>query len=231
MNYINSIEFPSFTSLQYLTYLKARIQMASPQALDSTMLSGLTNLIVLDLSYSNFNGINIGTFDSLIQLTSLIINHNEIRYIEDGALSQLPDLKQLHLNSNGIETVSNNVFKSLTELDLSKNPEFPIETLLHTRYLQRLDIQSNEYTTLDPFVFQQTKELRYLYLSNPFIFDCRKKKINCVILGLPILYIFYLSFTSNSIFFASVIVLLYIIYMNHVLYLSTILLILRPEGW
>ena len=103
MNYINSIELPSFTSLQYLTYLKARIQMASPQALDSTMLSGLTNLIVLDLSYSNFNGINTGNFDSLIQPTNLNLNYNEIRYIEDGALSQLSNLKQLHLLGNGIK--------------------------------------------------------------------------------------------------------------------------------
>ena len=176
MNYISVRELPSFTSLQYLTYLRASIQIVSPQALDGTMLSGLTNLTRLDLSNSNFNGINQGTFGSLIQLTRLILNYNEIRYIEDGALSQLSNLKQLHLNSNGIETVSNDVFKSLTQLtilDLGRNPEFPIETLLHTRYLQRLYIQYNEYITLDPFVFQQMKELRYLYLSNPFICDCR----------------------------------------------------------
>ena len=176
IRYIFSSKCPSFTNLQYLTYLRARIQLTSPQALVSTMFSGLSNLTRLDLSYSNFNGITEGAFDGLIHLTRLILNKNKIRYIEDGALYELSNLKALHFDDNGIETVSNNVFKGLTQLyylDLNNNPEFPLEALLHTRFLERLNIQNNGYTTLDPYVFQQMKQLRYLYLSNPFICDCR----------------------------------------------------------
>ena len=176
ISHLISEKFPSFTSLQYLTYLRERILMVNPKALDNTMFSGLSNLILLDLSNSNFNGITEGTFDGLTQLTRLLLNYNKIQYIEDGALSELSSLQQLYLNSNGIKTITNNVFEGLTQLsylDLNNNPEFPLEALLHTRFLERLYIQSNGYTTLDPYVFQQMKDLRYLYMSNPFICDCR----------------------------------------------------------
>ena len=153
---------PSFTRLQYLTHLTVWTPKAFQQPIDSSMFSALTNLIALDLSRSNFNGITHGAFNSLKRLTYLSLNYNEIHHISDSSLSELLELKQLHLVSNEIRTISNYVFKDLAQLsmlDLNDNPGFPLETLLHAKSVKVLHLQYNNYPTLDPFVFQQLKKL------------------------------------------------------------------------
>ncbi|KAI6647881.1 Fibrillin-3-like [Oopsacas minuta] len=178
MGYCITIETPSFTNLQYLTYLYVRIG-SSTRTFDNTIVRGLSNLIYLRFPNSGISSITKGAFDGLNSLTYLSFEDNKLSIIEDGTFSELSSLERLYLQNNGIKIISNIVFEGLTELTelrLDENPGFPIEALIHTRSLRSLEyvnLQYNDYHTLDPYVFQQLKLLSRIYLNNPFICDCR----------------------------------------------------------
>ncbi|KAI6647641.1 hypothetical protein LOD99_8715 [Oopsacas minuta] len=176
VGYCISKETPSFTNLQYLTYLSVGIVGSSTRIFDNTIVRGLSNLIYLSFYNSDFNGINKGSLDGLNSLTHLSFRNNKLSIIEDGTFSELSSLLGLHLSNNGLRITSNNVFESLTKLtklSLDENPGFPIEALIHTKSLRSLNLQYNDYHTLDPYVLQQMKSLSTIYLNDPFICDCR----------------------------------------------------------
>ncbi|KAI6647639.1 Fibrillin-3-like [Oopsacas minuta] len=177
-SYCITKETPSFTNLQYLTYLFARIIGSSTRTFDNTIVRGLSNLVVLSFYNSDFNGITTGSLDGLNSLTFLSFQNNKLSSIEDGTFDELPSLLTLHLQNNGLRITSNNVFEGLnelTEMRLDGNPGFPIEALIHTRSLRYVNLQYNEYHTLEPYVFQQMKSPSsiHIYLNDPFICDCR----------------------------------------------------------
>ena len=178
LEYMISRKTPSFTNLEFLTYLNAKLQGPATHTFDKTIVSGLANLRRLYFGESFFNGITEGAFDNMPMLTILSLYYNKIKYIEDGAFTGLSGLRGFILSNNGIETVSENVFEGLSDLTilvLFGNPLFPIKTFLKTRSLVNLRIQNNEYQSLDPYVFQQLNSLRDLYINDTFICDCRLK--------------------------------------------------------
>ncbi|KAI6647880.1 Signal peptide, CUB and EGF-like domain-containing protein 1 isoform X3 [Oopsacas minuta] len=173
-----TIETPSFTNLQYLTDLNIRIVGSSTRTFDNTIVRGLSNLITLSFSNSDFSSITKGALDGLNSLTLLSFENNKLSIIEDGTFSELSSLLRLYLQNNGIKIISNNVFEGLTELtrlNLDENPGFPIEALIHASYLEQIYLQYNDYHTLDSYVFQQLKSFTgiYIYVNDPFICDCR----------------------------------------------------------
>ena len=173
--YVLSREPPSFSNLQSLNYLKMSLEGPITYTLDGTMLGGITNLVTLDLANSYFNGVTKGAFLNLIKLTSLNLGNNGLTYIEEGALAELSNLRLLYLNDNEKLIVSDSVFEGLTDLtslDLDNTPGVPLNALIHTRNLHSLYLRYNGYHTLEPYVFQQMKSLKYLYLSDPFVCDC-----------------------------------------------------------
>ena len=165
MSYVLSREPPSFANLYSLTYL--RIYPVGPvtHALDEGIVSGLTNLVYLNLYKSYFNGINKGAFRNLNKLTYLTLAYSEIVYIEDGVFTDVPNLVILYLYNNKVQIVSDNVFEGLTdltELSLDENPGFPLNALIQTKSVILLHLRSNGYQTLDPYVFQQMDSLETL---------------------------------------------------------------------
>ena len=143
MSNLISRETPSFTNLQLLTYLDVRLLGTVTHTFDKTIVSGLSNLLVIYFRDSYFNGITEGAFDNMIELKYLYFASNKIKYIEDGVFTNLSCLRSLILSNNGIETVSENVFEGLTELtnlELNQNPLIPIKALLQTRSLIDLSI-------------------------------------------------------------------------------------------
>ena len=183
-NIINSEQTPSFTNLQKLTSLTGRFYISNTATLDATMLSGLGNLVYLSLADSNFERIEQNAFQNLKQLTFLNLKGNKITSIEDGTFNSLKKLKELHLDGNGIETANSNIFEGLDELktlSISQNPNFPLDTISKIKNLTILYINYNDYTNLDPFVFQQLKKLEYLEAdNNPFTCDCRLQWANII---------------------------------------------------
>ena len=139
-------------------------------------MTGLENLVFLGLPLSNFKRIEKNAFQNLQQLTGLNLNGNKITRIEDGIFKFLKKLKSLHLDANGIEFVNNSIFvglDELTTLSINLNPNIPLESILQTKKLINLHIGINNYTHLDPFIFQQLKDLRYLDAhKNPLKCDC-----------------------------------------------------------
>ena len=171
-----SKEIPSFKRLSDLKSLILRKLPIEEQSIGNSVFSGLTNLEYLQFTSSNFNGITDGGFEALKKLTHLNLNNNKISQIQNGTLDGLSKLKELRLEGNGLSSVSENAFTELiqlTFLSLDMNPGFPLESLLPIGNLQDLSIRHNGYVTLDPFVFQQMKKLRNLYLADLFICDCR----------------------------------------------------------
>ena len=175
MQYVQSREPPSFTNLLSLTYLRVFLVGPVTNALDEGIVSGLTNLVILYMYYSYFNGIAEGALRNLNKLQELSIGYSELAYIEDGALRDLSSLQRLHLHDNNIQIVSDNVFEGLTDLtylDLNNNPGFPLTALIQAKSVINLYLQYNGYHTLEPYVFQQMNSLTYLYVSDPFVCDC-----------------------------------------------------------
>ena len=172
---LQSTNWPSFSELYNLRYLTARINIGGSQVLNSSFLSGISNLWKLNLEYSNFASIMEGTFDNMDRLISLSLDHNQISSLQDGALRGLTYLRYLSLEGNGLRNASHNVFRDLnqlTYLNLNENPEFLLPALIPLKNLRILNLNFNNYQTIDPYVFQQLKELTRIYINNPFTCDC-----------------------------------------------------------
>ena len=183
MSYVLSREPPSFTNLLSLKYLRVYLVGPVTHALDEGIVSGLTNLVNLNLYRSYFNRINKGAFRNLNKLTGLNLGYNEIAYIEDGALTDVSSLKRLYLSNIGIRNVSDNVFEGLTDLTflyLSNNPAFPLNALIQAKSVISLNLKYNGFHTLDPYVFQQMDSLKYLYVYDSFVCDCSLQWISLV---------------------------------------------------
>ena len=157
---LSSTNWPSFSELDNLRYLTAKIKIGGNRILDSSFLNDLSKLRSLDLSYSSFASIMEGTFDNMDSLYYLYLNQNQISSIEDGALRGLTYLRYLSLEDNGLRDVSYNVFRDLDQLislNLNENPEFPLPTITKLQNLRTLNINFNNYQTIEPYVFQQMK--------------------------------------------------------------------------
>ena len=75
---LNSEQIPSFTDLHKLTLIRARIHVSIMPILNPSMVSGLENLVYLDLGYSNFERIEKNSFQNTsLTYLSLYICHGE----------------------------------------------------------------------------------------------------------------------------------------------------------
>ena len=172
-------ETPSFTHLKSLTTIQGLIEVSGDPILDENMVSGLENLIFLILDHSNFEKVTPNAFQNLSALQVLSLEYNKITQIQNGTFGSLAKLRRLYLIGNGIVRVSDDAFKGLDQLEilqLDRNPNFPINTLLNTRNLEFLSLNYNNYSTFEPYVFQQMNKLEELSIgNNPFICDCNLK--------------------------------------------------------
>ena len=166
-------EAPSFTKLQFLSYLNLRLS-GERYTFDEIVVGGLSNLVTLSLSNSYFSGVTKGAFRNLIQLTELDISNNGILYIEDGAFADLIKLKKLSMYGNSLSSVPNDMFEGPSELTyLSSFIPLPISALLHTRKLVEIELYYiSSKTILHAYVFQQMNSLTSLYLHGYFSCDC-----------------------------------------------------------
>ena len=175
-SYIFSTETPTFTNLHYLTNLELQLFVLNDdKTLNVDMVSGLKNLIQLDLANSNFEKIAPNALKGLPNVQTLNLHNNRITELDDDVFSELANLTVLNLEGNSIKVVTPKAFNGLTNvtsLDLSKNPDFPLEILLKVKEVKDLYLDSNGYTLLSAEIIQQLPKLEYLYLNNPFNCEC-----------------------------------------------------------
>lgn len=137
----------------------------------------------LDLSQNRLNEITVGTFDMLSKLRDLDLHGNQITTIGAGALNATYNLESLDLSQNRISVIiedSFGPFAALNKLDyfnLNGNHIKAINknAFLGLTRLTRLDLTSNNITTIDDGAFDQrsTPTLQHLHInSTDLICDC-----------------------------------------------------------
>lgn len=175
-SYVFAEETPSFTNLKYLTSLELQLLILNEPMITANMVSGLRNLVKLDLINSNFQKIEPNAFQDLSNLKELHLHNNNISELNDDVFSDLTSLEELNLEGNNIRVATKDAFNGLdnvTTLDFSRNPDFPLENLLKFKAVKVLYLEKNEYTYFNPEILQQLKSLERIYFSNnPFNCNC-----------------------------------------------------------
>ncbi|XP_059149392.1 peroxidasin homolog [Physella acuta] len=109
---------------------------------------------VLDLRFNKIKTVPKGSFRSLPNLSTLLLNNNEVEELEDGSFEGLPNLRYLYLYKNKIRKVNQNSFRHLPKLE-------------------QLYLQLNNLTKFPAHLFDENPNLRRLRLdSNSLMCDC-----------------------------------------------------------
>jgi internalin A len=133
---------------------------------DYELLSGLTQLKVLDISYTGIS--DISPLKALHQLNSLDLSSTGISDISP--LKALHQLNSLDLSSTGISDISPlKAVNQLNSLDLRSNQISDISPLKHLNQLNSLHLSRNRISGISPL--KALHQLNYLILSQNQISD------------------------------------------------------------
>ncbi len=129
----------------------------------------LALVALVDLHLREVPALKPGDFDSLPNLTELILSKNEISELHPDLFQNLPNLTQLWLHTNRISELHPDLFQNLPELSilyLGHNHLTEIEpgTFRNLPRLKRLWIQDNQLASIDPNLFNNLPKLQYLAL-------------------------------------------------------------------
>lgn len=83
----------------------------------------------IDLSSSNLDTIDLGTFNGFNNLEVIYLEDNQINRIEKGLFNNLYNLRELWLESNNLISINRNAFEGLNNLELVCLNNNPISTL------------------------------------------------------------------------------------------------------
>ncbi|KAJ8049947.1 Leucine-rich repeat-containing G-protein coupled receptor 5 [Holothuria leucospilota] len=146
--------------------------------LDDFALNDSTNLRVLFADNNNISGISPLLFgkDS-INLTTLVLDHNELMTIPVFLIQRLPNLQTLSLSWNRVTVVPNKAFQQNTHLlsiRLSWNQIHIVQEMSLQRLisLKQLDLRFNNLTSLPPRLFDSVGDFSLLIGGNNFTCDC-----------------------------------------------------------
>nr|UZH24410.1 TLR23o [Mugilogobius chulae] len=143
--------------------------------------SFLTNVKILDLSYSNFTLETYKSiFSSVTSLENLDLSNVSLfdKRLLDLACA-IPSLQELHVRDNAISVLDNSFFQlcvHLTYLDLSENSmtNMSESSLQILTGLSTLDVEQNSLTEV-PLTIRNMSSLIYMYLTKNQI-----KKLHCL---------------------------------------------------
>ncbi|XP_055887034.1 peroxidasin homolog [Biomphalaria glabrata] len=109
---------------------------------------------LLDFRFNKIKRIPRGSFPTLPNLNTLLLNNNELEEIEEDAFQGLPELRFLYLYKNKISKIHPNAFRSLS-------------------HLEQLSLHSNLLTKFPEHLFDNNPNLKRLRLdSNSLMCDC-----------------------------------------------------------
>eukprot|EP00079_Xenopus_tropicalis_P015128 XP_004912402.1 PREDICTED: toll-like receptor 8 [Xenopus tropicalis] len=202
----------TFLSLSYNNIFSVKKQILSP-------LINLKNLFLSNNCYfGNECGqvldIEEGTFSGLTELTELSLSFNNLTHVP----SKLPaSLKQLYLSNNNIQIINRNDFHNLVNLEVLYlsgncprcfNANYPCKNLCpntsitidhfafqNLKNLTELHLSSTSLKTIPPTWFQNTTQLKKLYLERNYLVN--EIASADFLLNLPFLEVLDLSFNYD----------------------------------
>ena len=174
----SQLEPQGFRSLLWLEELS--IKDCNIDRIPDRAFLGLTRLKSLTIK-SETNGVltfTRGSFEGLANLQSLDISENSVRLIEKGVLCSLPNLLFLNLSYSDLGSISDlgmstavsqaNCLRNVQNLDLKGNKLAAVtsQEMFNFPSVQKIDLSFNLMRHLDEDVFEFTKELVDLDISN-----------------------------------------------------------------
>ncbi|KAI6647606.1 Leucine-rich repeat-containing protein 4-like [Oopsacas minuta] len=144
----------------------------SKSIITSSWFKGMGNLTELTISNAGIKKISKTAFTSLKNLTYLDLSDNHIRLIPFDVFKGM-NLTTLELSGNNIKYVYQGSFRGFLNgihtLLLSRNPHFPLDTLINIPDITHLGIRSNNYSIIPPTIH---------YMSEPYI-DLSGNMLEC----------------------------------------------------
>nr|XP_012219495.1 PREDICTED: chondroadherin-like [Linepithema humile] len=152
-------------SLEYLDLSKNNLYSISNIRFENELLQTLL------LDYNKL--VEVPVLTTITQLSKLSLSYNMIKDISANRFTNLIHLQKLSLKGNGIENIENNAFlglKKLEYLDLSENSlkKLPSNWYLSLVNLQHLNVNSNNFSTIFDLPIRYISSLQHLSIKNNF---------------------------------------------------------------
>ena len=130
-----------------------------------------SSCLTLAMSWNQLETIEIGAFNNLNKMESLLLNNNKLSSLVPEVFRGLPSLTQLLLHNNYFQSVLPEMFRelqSLTELSLAGNDLVALEarTFEWTSQLSKLWIHENNIQYLPSGLFSNLTKLRHLNIRD-----------------------------------------------------------------
>eukprot|EP00730_Choanoeca_flexa_P019425 TRINITY_DN9488_c0_g1_i4.p1 TRINITY_DN9488_c0_g1~~TRINITY_DN9488_c0_g1_i4.p1 ORF type:complete len:1119 (+),score=179.25 TRINITY_DN9488_c0_g1_i4:27-3383(+) len=137
--------------------------------LDGSWFSGLRNLHKIDASRNRIN--RIASMNSLVELSTLLLNHNSIAHVNVGDLDLNTNLRTLELDYNRVSAIEPAALYGLTQLEILKLRSnqlwtLPSNVFERTTALVELDVSLNYLTTFPNQLVATMTQLARLNLAN-----------------------------------------------------------------
>ncbi len=131
--------------------------------------AALARVALVNLNEKNVTTLKPGDFDSLPQLTELVLSKNKIGELHPDLFQNLPELTELWLHTNQINELHPDTFQNLPELSIlylghNQLTVMEPETFRNLPRLKILWIQDNPLASIDPGLFNDLPSLQYLVL-------------------------------------------------------------------
>ncbi|XP_052085630.1 protein slit-like isoform X1 [Mytilus californianus] len=152
------------------------------ESLPKGLLSSNTNLRVLDLSDNNIISLSKDLLSTTTNLNSLYLNDNNIISLPEGLLSMTTSLEYIYLNDNNIISLPEGLLSMTTELqslqlDNNKLVSLPEGLLSTTTKLVILFLRNNNLESLPEGLLSTTTKFQLLNISGNALKCCLMKNV------------------------------------------------------
>lgn len=154
-NHVRSLPSNIFVRVRLTNLQRLYLRECRIDRIDSEALTGLTNLVELDLSNNLLTEVPSASFSNTPFLRDLVLAYNSFERIHSYAFKYTPNLVKLDLSNTKLIDIEVKAFEGLD-------------------YLESLKLNGNELNKLHPGTFEVLSKLTSIELhDNPWICDCR----------------------------------------------------------
>lgn len=191
---------PNVASLKKLRRLSLHLNQMS-----ELILSGITSLEYIDLSYNKFSSLRAGWISGSDQIAQLNMSHNQLTSVNNDLFSSISSISTLDLSHNALSMLNTLGPLKVTNMDVSHNRLSAVDDsffdVLH-QTLTNLDLSSNQFTQFRS-VFKSFHQLQTLSLaSNKLGGAFKSGKLGNLMESLQLLQVLDLSYNGISVLHA-----------------------------